>query len=277
MDEEQKRIVVIVGIIAFLIFSTLIVCTKRRSTPSSANKFDIKNEFAQEEKFIQKQMLERTKKAEKSHPTPSHGSSYSAPSTLTPPTFTNKRIEENKKILQAARENQKKAIKQSVLNTLKDPKAPPAKVLRARLVTSKSYVTAFTAYKKEDYKTAAKSYYEVFKDKESTVEMKYIALEGLQQSAKKLGDLDLYLIATQELGKLVMANDIPLLSVKKSPDYYEWSLMLTAYMQARKDNSVKEKIIEDAMADYHIDREEAERITNERIQEYEILFKELVS
>jgi hypothetical protein len=277
MDEEQKRIVVIGAIIAFLVFSTLIVCTKSRKPSAGSKKGVESNEFAQEENFIKKQMAKKQAKSK-----PQQASSYSSPSQsysspIEGPKYSEARIAANKKILQEARKNQKKLISKDVEKVLKDPNAPPAKLLRARLITSKSYVNAYSAYKKEDYKSAIKSYHEVFKDKESTVEMKYIALEGLQKSAKKIGDLDLYLIATQELGKLIMANDIPLLSVEKSPDYYEWALKLTTYMQARKNDSIKEKLISDAMKNQLISRKVAEKMTNEIIAEYEILFKELIN
>lgn len=277
MDEEQKRIVVIGAIIAFLVFSTLIVCTKSRKPSAGSMKGVESNDFAQEENFIKKQMAKKQAKSK-----PQQASSYSSPSQsysspIEGPKYSEARIAANKKFAEEAAKRQATYINEQTQKLLKDPNSSPAQLLRARLITSKAYVTAFSSYEEENYKAAIKAYHELFKDKNSTPEMKYIALQGLQDSAKQIGDLDLFLISSQELGKLLMAHDFPIFSKKKSPDYYEWSLKLTAYLKARKDDSIKERLVADLMKENHLTRQEANRMVEVDIQEYEMLFKELVN
>jgi hypothetical protein len=107
--------------------------------------------------------------------------------------------------------------------------------------------------------------------------MKYIALEGLQNSAKKLGNLDLFILASEELGKLIMTANLTLLEVTKSSDYHEWALNFAAHMKARSDSALKARLIEDEMKKFLITRAKAERTVQKQIKTYETLFKEFVN
>ena len=280
MDEEQKKLLTIGVIAILLVLAMFVMCSKtppKKEAKNNLKKLDSisGNEQSELSSRNQEHKHERNDRPIQSASYPSY--TYSDNSGDNGPVFSAKTLENNKRFREKALAKQKEYIKKKTKELLDDPKTPPAKKLKARLITSKNYVAAFTAFKSKDYKAAIKAYHAVFADENSTIEMKYIALEGLQNSARKIKDLDLFILASKEIGKLIKDADLSLLDITKTEDYYEWSLRFEAYMKARNDVGLREQLINNEMKQYMVTRAKAERAIKRQIVTYESLFKEFVN
>jgi len=277
MDEEQKKLLTIGVIAILLVLAMFVMCSKSPNQKKSGSGKKTSNASSNNRNVTSNKTENQQDSVHSTHYSTSNSSNYYATKEVEVPVFSAKTVENNKRFRKKAIARQREYLKKRTQELIDDPKTPPAKKLKARLITSKDYVEAFSAYKNKNYETAAKAYHKLFNDKNSTPEMKYIALEGLQNSAKKLGNLDLFILASEELGKLIMTANLTLLEVTKSSDYHEWALNFAAHMKARSDSALKARLIEDEMKKFLITRAKAERTVQKQIKTYETLFKEFVN
>ncbi|MDD3420606.1 MAG: hypothetical protein PHE78_08465 [Candidatus Gastranaerophilales bacterium] len=277
MDEEQKKLLTIGVIAILLVLAMFVMCSKSPNQKKSGSGKNTSNASSNNRNVTSNKTENQQDSVHSTHYSTSNSSNYYATKEVEVPVFSAKTLENNKRFKEKALTRQREYIKKRTQELLDDPKTSPAKKLKARLITSKSYVEAFTAFKNKDYKTAIKAYHAVFADENSTPEMKYIALEGLQDSSRKIKDLELFILAAKEMGKLIKSADLSLLDITKTEDYYEWSLRFETFMKADLDISLRQRLIDDEMKQYMVTRAKAERTVQRQITTYKSLFKEFVN
>lgn len=176
-----------------------------------------------------------------------------------------------------AEERQNEYIQEQLEKILNDSNTPPKVRLRVLLQTSESYVKAYIADEEQDYATAIENYKLLYNDKNSTTEMKYVALEGLQKDAQATGDLELFIYANLQMGEMIANEDLSVFKLEKDTAYLKWAKNFENLMRARKDRNLKSKLIAQLAEETCRSNEEAERVLNIRIQSYENTYKEFVN
>ena len=142
---------------------------------------------------------------------------------------------------------------------------------------NKTYVSAYNALLEKDYQAATENFIALFKDKNSKTEVKFIALEGLQTCAKFTGNLELYIYACKQMGKMISQEDLALFKIKKNDAYSRWANEFSDYMHARTDRSLKDKLVRDLADETLRSYKEAEIVVNNKISTYEGLFGEFIN
>ena len=177
------------------------------------------------------------------------------------------RIESRKRLV----ENSQKWLEEMVNNESLDEKTRE----KYRLKLNKNFVEGKIASKNKDYKTALKKFYKALKDPSATVTSKYYIYMNLKILARKMNDIELFIIISKEEGRMLADNEIPVLDLKKSGDALEWITEFETYTKAKKNASIFNKLVTEEIKRTNgaIGRDQAEAKIFEKIKEYEYAFK----
>lgn len=240
------------------------------------NKLDSNINYGINEKKEKRKDSSNINKISNSSSSPTYSSAIFDEPIIRQATISKKQIKANEAFKAKAILRQKALRDEMIEKDLKDPTTPPLIKLRAQLIKSESYSSAYKAFKEKNYIDAIKKYNDVLKDSKSTPAVKYIALQGLQNCAKLTNNLELYILACKETGLLLSKEDLTVINKRKTNDFLDWANEFADYMHARKDSNIKNKLISQIQNQNNWNSKEAEDYVNKQIEKYEYLFKEFI-
>lgn len=281
MDQEQKEMATVGGIAFLLCCCLFVVCFSGGSKKSSTeNNPKLKDSYKVATKVEKKTTakIKHTSYYSRSSSSSSYSSSdftQISSNNVSKPRISKERIARIKAFKEKAKKAQKESVKKKLQAMLKDSNTSIQTKIKIKLSQNENYRIAYKALLDGDANLAIEYYEQLLKEKNLDNEIKYVALEGLQKCAKITGDLELYLNASKIKGELIATKDLSALNVEKSNSYKNWVEEFSDYMHAKKDKSIKNRLVTALAKKTSRTSKEAERVIDQRIAMYEALFKEL--
>ncbi len=148
-----------------------------------------------------------------------------------------------------------------------------------KLKQNRAYVDGMNARKQKNFPLAVKKFHEAIKSPDATPVAKYYSLLNIKTLALKMKDMELFILASKLEAKLIAEENLSVIGITRSDEHLAWVESFEKLMKVRSDPAVLNELVQKRMGELKdkYSREEIEKMIFKEADQYEKIFKELMS